>query len=102
MDHKKNTIVLDHTKSLSYQRRKQGVRSLHVSPSTTSTDRRAKATATARIARVEAALRDIRRSEASSAGRGDEKAEKESGEDWDGEKHEGGDEKSVDSVKARS
>jgi hypothetical protein len=74
-----------------------------VSSSATSTDRLAKATAAAKIARIEAALRLDRRSEASLASQGGgtvEKeggvmVEKEGGEDGDGEKHEG-DRKSVD------
>ena len=103
MEYKKDTIVLDHTKSPSYLRQQHGVSTSPVSSSATSTDRLAKATAAAKIARIEAALRLNRRSEASLASQGGgtvEKeggvmVEKEGGEDGDREKHEG-DRKSVD------
>jgi hypothetical protein len=86
MEHKKDTIVLDYTKSPSYLRRQHWISS-PVSSSTMSTDRLAKATAAAHVARKEAALRVSRRYETSLASQGGGTAEKEGGEDEDGEKY---------------
>jgi hypothetical protein len=90
MEHKKNTIVLDYTKPPSYLRRQHGITS-PISSSAMSTDRLAKATAAAYVARTEAALRVSRRCEASLASQGGGTAEKECGEDSEGEKYREGD-----------
>jgi hypothetical protein len=95
MEHKKDTIVLDHTKSPSYLRQQRGVSTSPVFSSATSTDRLAKATAAAKIARIEAALRLSGRSEASLASQGGGTLDKESDQNGDGEKHKEGDRKSV-------
>jgi hypothetical protein len=86
MEQKKDTIVLDYTKSPSYLRRQHGISS-PVSSSAMSTDRLAKATAAAHVARKEAALRVSRHYEASLASQGGGTVENEGGEDRDGEKY---------------
>jgi hypothetical protein len=91
MEYKKDTIVLDHTKSPSYLRQQHGVSTSSVSSSATSTDRRTKATAAAKIARIQAALRLSGRSKASLASQGGGTVEKEGDQDGDGEKHKEGD-----------
>jgi len=84
MEHKKDTIVIDHTNSPSYlHRQKYGVASSSATPE----DRLARATAAAKIARVETTLRESKRSQASSAGGGGEIKEKDGGRDWDGGNH---------------
>lgn len=91
MEYKKNTIIIEYTKTPSYVRRQQlGISSVPTTLSAPTADRFAKAIAAVRL---ETALREIRRSEATLASQRSGTAEKEGGRRWDQEKHDEGNEK---------
>jgi hypothetical protein len=93
MEHKKDTIVIDHTKSQSYlHRQKYGVSSAPVTSSAKPEDKLARATAAAETARSETALRESKRSQASSTSGGGETTEKNGGRDRDGGRYDEGSE----------